>query len=196
MVQWMPQFSPDGKSVVFYIEALSPGFIQPAHSKRDGQLFSWSSPKSWRSNHANGSKAQVAAAPSEAGWYRMALTDTAPTPIYATTDFWSPSAFSEDGKKLLMGLYDSDTDYYNVFNVNLDGTGLAPLSASDMDDADDVAPVAYKGAILFNRHNFDNGSIDIYVMDQTGANQTLVSSETDTYHCLSDTYCITYIGTE
>jgi len=190
MAQLMPQFSPDGKSLVFYIEALSPGFIQPAYSKERSHRFFWPSAKSWHSNYIHSNGATVAAAaPSESGWYRMALTDSAATLVYSASDWWGPSAFSEDGKKLLMTVYDSDTEYLNVASVNLDGTGLTALTASDMDDTDDLAPAAYSGAILFNRYNYDNSSLDIYVMDQNGANQTLVSSETDTYQCLNDTYC-------
>ena len=47
----------------------------------------------------------------------------------------------------------------------------------------------YKSVILFNRYNStDTGAWDIYVMDQTGANQTLVHSTADTYEALIETY--------
>ena len=47
----------------------------------------------------------------------------------------------------------------------------------------------YNKLILFNHYEISNPSQwDIYVMDQTGANQTLINSTTDDDESLIDTY--------
>jgi Tol biopolymer transport system component len=114
----------------------------------------------------------------------MALTGTTPTLAYAVTNWWGPAVYSTDGKKLLTSHYDGTQ--WNVFSVNLDGTGLTPLTTETSTYS--LSAVANKGLILFSRHNAANSSYDIYLMDQTGANQTLVSSTASTTEYLIDSY--------
>jgi Tol biopolymer transport system component len=114
----------------------------------------------------------------------MALTDTTPTLVYAPNDWWGPAVYSTDGTKLLFTDYDG-TDW-NIFSVNLDGTGVTELTTETTTES--LAPVPYNGAILFNRWNSTNSSYDIYVMDPTGANQLLVNSTASTYEFLTDSY--------
>ncbi|MGB9071152.1 MAG: hypothetical protein WCC22_00645 [Terriglobales bacterium] len=115
----------------------------------------------------------------------MALTDTSPTLVYSPSGYWGPAVYSADGKKLLLSMYDGTC--YNISSVNLDGTGLVALTSST--DEDDFSPVPYQSVILFNRFNRSGaGAWDIYVMDQTGGNQTLVHSTADTYEALIETY--------
>jgi Tol biopolymer transport system component len=150
---YFPEFSPDGKSLVFYVQVSTPG-PQPG-------------------------------APSASGWYRMALTDTLPTLVYATDTYWGPAVYSADGTKLLLTLYDGTR--YNISSVNLDGTGLTALTSST--NADNFSPVPFKGQILFNRWNKANSTWDIYAMDQAGTNQAqVVSSTTNTLLYLIDAY--------
>ena len=63
-------------------------------------------------------------------------------------------------------------------SVNLDGTGLTPLTTETSTYS--LSAVANKGLILFSRYNAANSSYDIYLMDQTGANQTLVAAHSFT----------------
>jgi Tol biopolymer transport system component len=183
--QFYPEFAPDGKSIVFYVEMINgPGAGgHLGRSNRQGQ--SW--PRAWSGLSkaaVHGSIHPEIATPSQNGWYTMALTDIAPTLVYATTSWWGPAVYSVDGKKILMTIYDGNKD--NISSVNLDGTGLTPLTTSTV--TDNFSPVPYKNVILFNAWNSDNSSWDIYVMDQTGANQTLVSSTTNTWETLLDSY--------
>ncbi len=92
--------------------------------------------------------------------------------------------FTSDGKKLLLTDYDG-TDY-NIFTVNLDGSGLAQLTTST--DTDNFSPVPYKNLIMFNRYNSSNSSWDIYAMDQSGGNQVLIHSTGNTWETLLDSY--------
>ena len=122
--QLMPQFSPDGKSVVFYAEMLvanSPARIQRHNAHR---VSPWLQTRNRRSGGAvRGSAHPQPGVPSASGWYTMALTDTSPTLVYSPTDYpWGPAVYSADGKKLLLSMYDGTC--YNISSVNLDGTGL------------------------------------------------------------------------
>lgn len=180
--EYFPEFSPDGKSVVFYISVgcnCDKDQRQAMHADR------------WLKPTPHAAKPQTLRRPSaqvsqitQNGFYRMALTDSAPTLIYATTEAWGPAVFSGDGKKILFTMYDGTRD--NVFSLNLDGSSLTPITTST--DTDNFSPVPYKNLILFNRWDSDNSSWDIYVMDQSGANQVLIHSTASTYESLIDTY--------
>jgi Tol biopolymer transport system component len=114
----------------------------------------------------------------------MALTDTTPTLVYATSDAWGPAAFSADGKQLLLTIYDGTQ--WNISSINLDGTALSQLTTSTT--TSNVSPLAYKNLIFFTQSNNADSSYDIYVMDQTGGNQTLVSDTASTWQLLNDDY--------
>lgn len=182
--QYYPQFSPDSKSVVFFLELNNASSASP-HGLAARQASHQTHVRN--ASHKNVTRLASGAAgsaPSQTGWYTMALTDATPTLVYVPNDWWGPAVFSTDGKKLLFTDYDGND--YNVFNVNLDGTGVTQLTTST--DNDDFAPVPYQNSILFNRYNGDNSSWDIYVMDQAGANQALVSSTASTTENLIDAY--------
>ena len=184
---WEPQFSPEGKSVVFYIEVV--GGAAQSHKP---QMHSGAPAPKWPSANRGAKKAGRVrprpngfAPPTQSGWYTMALTDLAPTLVYATTDFWGPASFSFDGKKLLMSVYDGTE--WNIASINLDGTSLTPLTTGTTTEA--FGTVAVNGLILYNIYNSTNSSADIYVMQDTGASQTLLSTaDVNTWESLNDTF--------
>ena len=181
-----PTFSPDGKSVVFYLIAGGP--LANTHTRQPNS-HSGPLPDLRNRNLNAGSHRSMhpqIAEPSQSGWYTMALTDTTPTLVYATTSWWGPAVYSADGKKLLVTMYDGIQD--NVFSISpLDGTGVATALTTSTDTYN-FSPVPYKNLILFNRYNNTTNVFDIYVMDQTGANQTLANSSASTYEGLQDAY--------
>jgi Tol biopolymer transport system component len=178
--QYAPEFSPDGKSLVFYIQTnnCNQCLIQSGLGHRGlppaVQGFS-------KAALHNPVQAQ-AGTPTQSGWYTMALTDATPTLVYATDSFWGPAVYSGDGTKLLISGYDGTE--WNIFSVKLDGTGATPLTTGIV--ALSASPVPYKNLILYNV--FNNSESDIYVMDQTGANQTLVITTANTYESLIDSF--------
>src|SRR6266403_1647802 len=121
---YYPQFSPDGKSVSFFLY-VSGCNCAPQH--RQGATEEASRLHAQNSYPAAAVRASVGAqvATPTTGWYTMALTATTPTLAYATTNLRGPAVYSGDGKKLLMTYYDGS--HYNISSINLDGTGLAPL---------------------------------------------------------------------
>ena len=178
--QYYPQFSADGKSLVFYgwTETASSN-ARPHHKGMKGvQVQKWFDQKV---NSRVNVKSSVVISD---GWYVMHLTDSAPTLAYATDSWWGPAVFTHDGSKLLLTMWDGTAD--NIFSVKLDGSGLTPLTTST--DTDNFSPVAHKNLILFNRYNSETSSWDIYSMDQNGGNQTLVHSTADTWETLLDSY--------
>jgi Tol biopolymer transport system component len=181
---YYPQFSPDGKSVSFFLYVSS---CNCASQHPQGTAEKASRLHAQNSHPAAPAHASVGAqvANPSTGWYTMALTGTAPTLAYATTNLWGPAVYSADGKKLLMTILSSN-NYYNISSINLDGTGLTPLTTDSTTES--VSAVANKNLILFSRYNSTNSSYDIYVMDQTGANQTLVNSTASTTEFLIDSY--------
>jgi len=186
---YMPEFSPDGKSLVFYVYSETSDVAGQKQRTRGARTSSWLHALNGRSKTAVHSAEQPLITTPSDGWYKMALTDATPTLVYATTTYaWGPAVYSTDGKKLLMTI--DDGTEYNISSVNLDGTGLTPLTTGT--DTASISPVPYKNLILFNRTNDANSSWDIYVMDQTGANQVLVSSTANTFETLIDTYLMDY----
>jgi Tol biopolymer transport system component len=184
-----PEFSADGKSLVFYAYTNSgPSAAQKHHlsARNIARTPAWLTQGPIRSKKAR--PAVTSSGITQNGWYVMNLTDTAPTFVYTPNSWWGPAVFSADGKKLLVT--DSAGSYYNISSVNLDGTELTPLTAST--DEDDLAPVPYKNQIMFNRTNSTNNSWDIYVMNQDGSNQQLVHSTADTWEALIESYASGY----
>ncbi len=181
---YYPQFSPDGKSVSFflYVSGCNCGAQRGRGAAEEASRLHAQNSHSAAPVHTSVG-AQVAT-PSTTGWYTMAITDTAPTLAYAVTNWWGPAVYSTDGKKLLTTHYDGTE--WNVFSVNLDGTGLTPLTTETTTYS--VSAVANKNLILFSRYNSTTSSSDIYAMDQTGANPTLVTSTANTYEYLIDSY--------
>ncbi len=172
----VPAFSSDGKSLVFYV-ATDEDLAANVQSHNRHVLVGA------RRTTQRLAQPQIAD-PSQDGWYTMALTDTAPTLVYATEGWWGPAAFTTDGTKLLFTMYDGNQD--NIFSVNLDGSSLTPLTTGTTTYS--FSPVVYKNQIFYNQSNSTSQSWDIYVMDETGANQTLVNSTADTYEGLLDAF--------
>src|SRR5260221_4390015 len=123
---YYPQFSPDGKSVSFFLY-VSGCNCAPQHRQSAAEVASrLHAQNSHPAAPVHASVGAQAATPSTTGWYTMALTDTAPTLAYATNNWWGPAVYSADNKKLLLTQYDGTQ--WNVASVNLDGTGLTPLT--------------------------------------------------------------------
>ena len=180
----VPAFSPDGKSLVFYVA--NGGLAANVQSHNQHVLVGAQHPDLRNRNlkTPNRSAQSQIADPSQSGWYMMALTDTAPTLVYATDGWWGPASFSTDGTKLFFTMYDGNQD--NIFSVNLDGSSLTPLTTGTTTYS--FSPVVYKNLIFYNQSNSTSNSWDIYVMDETGANQALVNSTADTYEGLLDAF--------
>jgi len=177
-----PVFTADGKSLVFNIWIGCNCGAAQRHSLQTGR-GNHQPPHALKAQSHNRPKANVAAI-TQNGFYKMALSDSAPTLAYATDEWWGPASLTRDGKGIVFTMYDGTED--NIFKVNLDGSALTPLTTDTT--TYDFAPIVYKDQILFNRYNSDNSSGDIYVMDQTGANQKLVHSTDSTYEMLVDAY--------
>ncbi len=179
--QYAPSFSPDGKSLVFYIQT------DDCCLSRSGQKISHRAvtpPKGFPRAAIHASSHPQVGTPTQSGWYTMALTDSSPTLVYATDEWWGPAVYSGDGTKLLISDYDGTE--WNILSVNLDGTGATPLTTGVT--AQTLSPVPYKNLILYNVVNNPNSSWDIYVMSSTGTNQTLLSSTAGTFEILMDSY--------
>jgi Tol biopolymer transport system component len=186
LVQLLPEFSPDGKSLVFFV-AVNNGFVVGPTPARplSTQVPGWPAAKSnQRKTVAHGTVQPPPGTPTVTGWYTMALTASHPTLVFTPQNWWGPAVYSADSKKILFTDYDGTE--WNVFSVKMDGTGVTQLTTSTTTEV--FSPVAYKDKILFNQYNGDTQSFDIYVMDQTGEHQTLVHSTANTYETLNDTY--------
>jgi Tol biopolymer transport system component len=183
----LPKFSADGKSQVFYI-SVSEGPVD-RHRQERGSRSPWLRALQNRSRKTSNRGIQKSlrpqdVTPTQSGWYTMTIANPSPTLVYATTDWWGPTVFSGDDKHLLMSIYDGTE--WNIASVSLDGTGFTQLTTNT--DTEDLAPIPYQNAILFNSVNDTNTSWDVYIMDQTGANQVLVTSTTNEDQDLNDGY--------
>jgi Tol biopolymer transport system component len=178
-----PEFSADGKSLVFFVITNSgPSAARQPH--RNTRTSPWLTHLNARPKKSRPAVAGTGI--TDTGWYTMGLNDTAPSFVFTPNDWWGPAVFSADGKKLFVTDYDGTTD--NIYSINLDGSGLKPLTTSTDSNAPDFSPVAYKNLIVFNLYNSTNNSVDVYVMDQDGSNQKLVHSTADTWEGLIDSY--------
>jgi Tol biopolymer transport system component len=183
--QYLPQFSPDSKSLVFWIEANEcQDCSSTSGQKINHKAFSPPTRNGMKPAALHKSSQPQTGTPTQTGWYTMALTDSTPTLVYATNNWWGPAVYSSDGTKLLITDYDGSE--WNILSVHLDGTGVTPLTTGIV--AQSISPVPYKNLILYNVTNNSNSSWDIYVMSQTGTNQTLLSSTTDVYESLIDSF--------
>jgi len=184
--QLLPEFSPDGKSLLFFVE-LNNGFIVGPTPARplSTQAHGWPAAQvNQRKIVPHGTVQPPPGTPTVSGWYTMKLTDSHPTLVFTPQSWWGPAVYSADSTKILFTDYDGTE--WNIFSVKLDGTGVTPLTTSTTTAV--FSPVAYKEHILFNQYNSDTQSFDIYVMDQNGTNQTLVHTTANTYETLIDTY--------
>lgn len=181
--QYLPEFSPDSKSLVFWI-GVDECCVSQTGQKINHRAFSPPAMNGMKPAAIHKSSHPQSGTPTQNGWYTMALTDSTPTLVYATNSWWGPAVYSGDGTKLLITDYDGTE--WNILSVNLDGTGATPLTTGIV--AESISPVPYKNLILYNVTNNSNNSWDIYVMSQTGANQTLISSTTNTYESLIDSF--------
>jgi Tol biopolymer transport system component len=179
--QDFPVFTADGKSLVFNVWIGCNCAAAQRHAPAGRGLHQ--PPHALKAQNHSATKANAAAI-TQNGFYKMALSDSAPTLTYATDEWWGPTALTQNGKGIIFTMYDGTED--NIFKVNLDGSALTPLTTDTT--TYDFAPISYKNLILFNRYNSDNSSGDIYVMDQDGANQKLVHSTDSTYEMLVDAY--------
>jgi Tol biopolymer transport system component len=189
---FFPKFSADGKSLAFYV-SVSEG---PGARRRQDHRQERRGHSSWLEGRQNGAQKTVSqrhiqrslrpqdSTPTQNGWYTMSVASPTPTLVYATTDWWGPAVFSGDDKHLLMSIYDGTE--WNVASVGLDGTGFTQLTTNT--DTADLAPIPYQNSILFNSVNDTNSSWDVYTMDQTGANQVLVTSTANEDQDLNDGY--------
>jgi hypothetical protein len=179
-----PVFSPNGKSVVFFESGSSDLLPEAQRAFMSPPGLPPIPARNLRANSTVSRSVNQSSPPPTRGYYTMALTDTVPTLVYATNNWAGPAAFSGDGTKLLL-TFDDGTQW-NIASVNLDGTGFTPLTTDT--DTLSFAPVPYKNLILFNRLDHTDGSFQIYVMDQSGTNQTMLSGKAATYETLVDTY--------
>ena len=173
-----PEFSPDGKSLVFYVVLEGCNCLTQHHG--NSRASGWMQQRRGQARSGIHRTAKTQVAPSASGWYVMALTEATPTLSFATTDWWGPAVFSSDGTKLLLTINDA------ISSVNIDGTGMTPLTTNA--GVDSFSPVPYGNLILFNQMDETNSSWDIYVMDQSGNNPTLVVSTANTDDTLIDAY--------
>jgi len=184
---WFPEFSPDGKSIVFLVDLISAGVV-PTHRPKTAHVSSWVQAHNLHAKNAVRGSAhpQDGSTPTVSGWYTMALSDTTPTLVYTPNDWWGPAVFSADGTKLLISDYDG-TDW-NIFSVTMAGTATEITTSTDQDD---LSPVPYSNVILFNRSDTSGTGYcwDIWVMNQDGTNQKLVlAAPQNTWICLDDIY--------
>jgi Tol biopolymer transport system component len=177
--EYYPAFSPDGKSLSFYIRMDCCG-AQSHLRANNRSIFPLVNKGSKIKKNGN----SPVGTPTVSGWYTMALTDTTPTLVYENNSWWGPANYSYDGTKLLITTYDGTE--WNILSINLDGTGATPLTTGVVTET--LAAVATKNLIVYNIINDTNSSWDIYTMDVTGANQTLITSTTGTDQNLIDTY--------
>jgi Tol biopolymer transport system component len=185
--QFFPQFSPDGKSLVFCIEVIGVNDVARTHQPNTVHESHWQPGRNFNANNALHKVAHPQdVVPYQSGWYTMGLTAATPNFVYMPYGVWGPAVFSSDGTKLLFTDIDPDLDELNIFSVGLDGSGLAELTSSS--DEADFSPVAYKGIILFNRYNSVTSSVDIYAMDENGVNQIPIHSTPDVWEGLIDAY--------
>ncbi len=175
-----PEYSADGKSLVFYVDATGGPSAQNRSAASRSPWFA-------QARHVRtGVHPATASGVTSSGWYAMALTDSAPTLVYATTSLRGPAVLYGDGSKLLLTQNDGTT--FNIFSVNLDGSGLTPLTASTDSSIWEFSPVPYKNLIVFNQSNPANSSWDIYVMNPDGSNPQLIHSTANTSETLLDSY--------
>ena len=181
--QYYPEFSPDGKSIAFYIYNNN-GSKAAARSRGSRWMPSWATQKPIRSAQAH----RATSAPvtvSADGIYVMNIGDTTPTLVYATDSWWGPAVFTDDSKGLLFSLWDGAEG--NIFSVNLDGSNLAQLTNGT--ETYNIGAVPYKSVILFNHPQSDGTGWDIYVMNQDGSNQVLVHSTAGVWESTEDSNC-------
>jgi Tol biopolymer transport system component len=185
--QFMPEFSPDGKSLVFIIEMAELMGVERTHQQNAAHASHWLQE---RNRHTINAVRRIAlpqdVVPYQSGWYTMGVTAATPNFVYMPNSVWGPAVFSSDSTKLFFTDYDIDLGEANIFSISLDGSGLAELTTSS--DEADFSPVAYKGIILFNRYNSVTSSADIYAMDENGVNQIPIHSTPDVWEGLNDTY--------
>ncbi len=183
--QFMPEFSPDGQSLVFLIEIAGEAGVERTHQPNAAHTSHWLQA---RNHFAINAGRRIAhpedVVPYRSGWYTMALTAATPNFVYTPSEAWGPAVFSSDGTQLLFTDYDGTED--NIFSVNLDGSGAVELTTST--DEPDFSPVAYRGIILFNQYNDVTSSADIYGMDENGVDQISIHSTPDVWEGLNDTY--------
>lgn len=184
---WLPTFSPDGKSVAFYVTVnagAAKAAKKPLMARSAGKASAWP-PANRNAKARKGVHPNPAGTLPQAGLYKMALTDTVATLVYPTNEYWATAAFSADGSKLLMTVFDGTE--WNIASVNLDGTAVTPLTTGTDSEAFGAVPV--KGLIAYNLYNNTNSAADIYVMDGTGAGQKVVSTAaSDTWESLIDAF--------
>jgi Tol biopolymer transport system component len=173
-----PEFSPDGKSLVFYVVLEGCNCLAQHHA--NSRVSGWLQQRHGQARSGIQHSANTQVAPSASGWYVMALTDTTPTLSYATTDWWGPAVFSSDGTKLLLTINGA------ISSIGIDGTGITALTTNTSTNS--FSPMPYGNLILFNQEDDTNSSWDIYVMDQSGNNPTLVVSTANTDDNLIDAY--------
>jgi Tol biopolymer transport system component len=115
------------------------------------------------------------------GLYKMAATGTSPTLLLGQLQTWAPAAFSADGKTIFFTFKDS-SNILQINSIQLDGTGVKKITTST---GDSMCPRVFGNKILYTVYN---SQFNVYSMDPSGANPTLVSSA-PTLASLTDDRC-------
>ena len=179
--QWLPQFSHDGKSIVFFVSELEDVAGAAKHQFRHNSRSKQTWPQVSGRNHAAHRNGEAV----PPGWYVMALNGTSPTLVYQTSESWGSASFTSDDSGVLLTVFDGTE--WNIATVKTDGTGFTPLTTNTSEP--DFAAVTYKNLIVFNTLNDTNESADIWVMNQDGSNQALAgTSPVDTWESLADSF--------
>ena len=169
-VDTFPQFSPDGKLIVFYRHDNGSTTTAPASAWR---AMANQSRAALERNHHQMSRSATSgtASSTNQGIWTVKVGGTGALHVIPDASFDNaPAVFSADGKKLLFTSF-SFGGNPQIASVKLDGTALTNLSNDTTKP--DIAPLPLGNHILFNRFIDAQGSsyADIMQMDVNGANQ-------------------------
>jgi len=190
---WMPQFSPDGKQIIYIREMSGPGiWMMNADGTNQHQVFA---------ADANGAEAysatfspdgtKIAAeltwAPngvSQDGIAIMNSDGSNAIPLtgadFSCIGYDEMPAFTNDGSKIMFSRYCTDQSgtlnatYESMYSINTDGTGLANLDSGAFNGLVNYNPLAVADKILFQTNQAAVGTyaFEIYGMKTDGSGVT------------------------